>query len=129
MTTEGVINGGLDSFRAASEGWEDPEVVRPDYAKEVLGGAKIRRIPAVDGPFDGVDLTVPPNASQVILPAAFGDGDMKGRVIYELRDGVMVYVGQPDQTDPAHTDDEERPTLVLPGDQPPDPDSIHLVLP
>ena len=58
---------------------------------------------AVGGPFDGMDLNVPPGGSEVALPAAYGDGDMKGLVIYrrgydaETQQTVMVYAGQPEQ--------------------------------
>lgn len=103
---------GLERYRRLSEEWVDPEKERPNYAAEVLGRSKVEALRAEGGPFDGVELSAPPGASQVILPAAFGDGDMRGKVIYERRGDRMVYVGQPDQTDEAHTD--EDPKLILP---------------
>lgn len=83
---------GLDAYRALSDDYVEPE------ASSSVGAGRIERIRAEGGPYDGVDLTVPPGGTAVVLPAAWGDGDLKGKVTYERQGDRMVYVGQTDQT-------------------------------
>lgn len=106
---------GFTAYERASEEWVDPDT-DPNQEQKILGSAKIQNLVAEGGPFDGEELTLPPGGSIVILPAAFGKtGDMQGKVIYERRGSKMVYVGQPDQTDEDHTDeDEDGDGLILP---------------
>jgi hypothetical protein len=61
---------------------------------------------AEGGPFDGMELNVPPGGSEVVLPAAYGDGDMKGKVIYRRKGNVMEYIGQPEQIPDDEDDDD-----------------------
>ena len=80
----------------------------------VLASPKTSLVKAVGGPFDGMDLNVPPGGNQVLLPAAYGDGDMRGMVIYKRDGGVMQYLGQPEQIpDDEDGDSGTRPTLLV----------------
>lgn len=107
-----VDNAGLQAYEAPSADWVEPED-RPE-GTIVLGQCGIESVVAEGGPYDGLQLTVPPGGMQVLLPAAYANPQMAGKVIYERRDGKMVYVGQPDQTDAAHTDEDEDGGLILP---------------
>lgn len=121
----GVLQG-WEAYERASKEWEDPDVTGANTITEkdgstrssILAKSQINRIKAEGGPFDGEELSVPPGGVEVVLPAAFGKtGDMRGKVIYQRQGDVMVYVGQPDQTDEEHTDEEEedeRPHLIRP---------------
>lgn len=90
--------GGLQVYRAISDTWEDPDN-DPEYVAGLLGNESIERIMAEGGPYDGVELAVPPKGKQLLLPAAYADPTWVGKVIYERQGDRMVYVGQPDQTD------------------------------
>ncbi len=76
--------------------------------RENIPITKLTTLLAEGGPYHGMELNLPPNGSQVVLPGAFGAGDYHGPVIYEResRPGGdrMVFVGQPEQPDPE--DDE-----------------------
>ena len=84
-----------DAMAAADDKWEATPAGQLHMTK--VSKSRTMLIRAEGGPFDGMDLNVPPGGSEVVLPAAYGDGDMKGKVIYHRKGNVMVYVGQPEQ--------------------------------
>lgn len=101
---------------AAAEAIEREE--HPDLFK-VISSPPTTLVKAIGGPFDGMELNVPPGGSEVLLPAAYGDGDMKGKVIYRriyTADGsIMKYMGQPEQRlDEEDGDDGVPPQLLRP---------------
>lgn len=103
---------GLQAFRDLSEDWEDPSL-SPE--SNIVARGRIESVLAVDGPFDGVELTVPPGGSEVILPAAYADPKLTGLVIYRRVGDRMVFSGTPNQSDADHTDAEDNtPKLILP---------------
>lgn len=81
----------------------------------ILGQSRINSVRAVGGPFDGMPLTVPPGATEVIMPAAYGkDPSMRGKVFYRRRallhpagTYVWEYAGQGDFTEQLPLDDED----------------------
>ena len=83
----------------AMDAAENQALLDPKEAarQAALPRSRTTLIRAEGGPFDGMDLNVPPGGSEVVLPAAYGDGDMKGKVIYRRKGNVMEYVGQPEQ--------------------------------
>jgi hypothetical protein len=90
-----------------------------DYMKHIIAHAPVSRAECVDGPLEGTWLDVPPGGSQVLLPGGFADPkwNLNGQIIYELRDGCLHYVGQPDQEDADHADpEEEEPKLWTPSE-------------
>jgi hypothetical protein len=110
-------------YLRASEEWVDPDTdpeliaFREESGMQIIGNVRANLLVAEGGPFDGESIDVPSNGSIVILPAAYGKtGDMQGKVIYEKRGNKMVYIGQPDQTDADHTDEDEdaASSLILP---------------
>lgn len=137
MTTLHNDGSAMDAYAAVSEEWVDPDlqgladVVRsnshgdPVTVRDIIGegprvldNPKVARLIAVDGPFDGVEIVAPADGEQVILNAAFGKAtDLLGPVIYKRVGNFMVFLGQPDQTDEAHTDEDEDDgpkQLILP---------------
>lgn len=102
------IEGGLDRYRQLSDEWQEPE------AQDVRAKAPILTLKAEGGPYDGVPLQVPPKATQVLLPAAFGDGHGAGKVIYAREGDKMVYLGSPSDLDPEGHKDEKENELWLP---------------
>jgi hypothetical protein len=95
----------------------DWDAINDEYEKRVaegevniLGRSKALFLLGEGGPYDGKEITMPPGASEILLPAAFGEGDMHGMVIYrrEVRASGdrMVYIGQPEQPDPEDEEDD-----------------------
>lgn len=136
--TQVHIKAGLEQFRRLSDTYDpdrpdmDPEEARailrdPERqselasvltAEHIVDRGTLQSLAAEGGPFDGVRLTVAPGVKLVILPAAMGDGGLRGKVVYERRvrggDEIMAYVGQPNQNDPEHSDDDPPQQLILP---------------
>ncbi len=93
--------------------------------KSVVAQIQQHRLLCVDGPFDGAELDVPPNGTQVVINAAFGrKTGLRGPVVYEVQDTPagkrLVFVGQPDQSDAIGEEMARRATenetgqLILP---------------
>lgn len=76
--------------------WDEQEKLHNEQGERVIGRSRVREFVAEGGPFDGVKLGVPPGGSEIILPAAFGAGDMRGKVIYRREGDRLVYAGQGD---------------------------------
>ena len=86
----------------------DEYLKTPEGRRVHVAGSVTSLVTAVGGPYDGMNINVPPGGDEVSLPSAFGDGDLHGSSIYKRHvdlltgDTTMVYVGQS-----AHTDDED----------------------
>lgn len=92
-----------DAMAKADEAWEASPGAQAAIAKMAKGRTTLLR--AEGGPFDGMDLNVPPGGSEAILPAAYGDGDMKGKVLYRRVGDRMIYVGPTEQIPDDEDDD------------------------